>query len=167
MAQNNKIVFTRSSVGQWFGLGSAGSSSVSFAWGHHVTTWPVCGPSRAEWSKACLFPCVEVDPGCQPGLSPHVVPPYGCWLHRVVQRQHGGRTEVTRPQEAFVGNSLNVTSQFIHQRKSQALPSFGGWGKKMYPLMRRATIHIVKVTEEFMAIFIIYRNPQISKVYFY
>lgn len=165
MAQNNKIAFTHSSVGQWFGLGSAGSS-VSFAWGHPCSS-VFCGPSRAEWSKACLFPCLEVDPGCQPGLSLHMVPPEGCWLHRVVQRQHGGRAEVTRPQEAFVGDSLNVTSQFIHQRKSQALPSFGGWRKKLYSLMRKATIHIVKVMEEFMAIFIIYRNPQISKVYFY
>lgn len=66
-----------------------------------------------------------MDPGCQPGLSLHMVPPEGCWLHRVVQRQRGGRAEVTRPQEAFVGDSLNVTSQFIHQRKSQALPSLG------------------------------------------
>ena len=92
---------------------------------------------------------------------------YGRWLHRVVWRQQGVWAEVARPQEAFAGNSVKVTSQSVDQSKSQAQPSLlGGVEKEDVHSREKSNNSIANMMEEFMAIFIIYHHLQIWKVYF-
>lgn len=86
---------------------------------------------------------------------------------KVDTRQQEGSAEVARPLEAFAGNSFSVTSQFslsvLIKASHKFSPVSGKCRRKIYPLMRRATSHIAKVMEEFMAIFITCNHPRISK----
>lgn len=168
MTQDNKAVFACSPVGQCFGLGSVGSSPVSFAWGPPCSSWlssaahpGLNGPGQAHshaWRRMLAICHVSLWIRSLPMDAGYT----GCseGSREFEQKLRG----LKRPLLAILSRSL---LSLLIKASHTLSPVFWGVEKENVPPREKSNNSIANTMEEFMAIFIIYHYPRIWKVYFH